>query len=119
MTHPLSLSDNTLLYLDPHTTQSTVDAKEGEPIPDSTYHTANYGRMNISGLDPSIALGFFCKDENDVDDLVEKLKKVRHWIITCQGFIPKGGCPSSPTIIIVMNFFFQAVPCFSSAQKKS
>ena len=33
--------------------------------------------MNISGLDPSIALGFFCKDENDLDDLVKKLKQVR------------------------------------------
>lgn len=73
---PLPSPDNTLLFLDPHTTQPVVQVKESGAIPDSSYHTANYGRMSISGLDPSIALGFFCKDENDIDDLVERLKKV-------------------------------------------
>lgn len=33
-------------------------------------------RMNISDLDPSIALGFFCKTEEDFDDLCEQINEV-------------------------------------------
>ena len=78
---PLILSfpptDNTLLFLDPHTTQPAVQTKEDGSFSDSSYHTSNFGRMNISYLDPSIALGFFCKDEDDLDDLVARLRRVR------------------------------------------
>lgn len=67
-----------LLFLDPHTTQPTIlPAKDEKMIPDISYHTTNFGRMSMAGLDPSIALGFFCKDENDLDDLIEGLKKVK------------------------------------------
>lgn len=72
----MTLLGTELLFLDPHTTQAALQVKEEGPIPDSSYHTSTFGRMEISGLDPSIALGFFCKDEDDVDDLVKRLKKV-------------------------------------------
>ena len=68
--------DNDLIYLDPHTTQPVVSARPDGSVPDSTYHTSAYGRMHISGLDPSVALGFFCKDEEDLDNLVHRLKQV-------------------------------------------
>uniref|UniRef100_M3XJS5 Cysteine protease n=1 Tax=Latimeria chalumnae TaxID=7897 RepID=M3XJS5_LATCH len=70
-----------LVYLDPHTTQTVVDLEEGGNVDDQSYHCQRAPRrMKILNLDPSVALGFFCKDEHDFDswcNLVQKeiLKK--------------------------------------------
>ncbi|XP_073255367.1 cysteine protease ATG4A-like isoform X1 [Porites lutea] len=58
-----------LLYLDPHTTQQAVFPEKMSQIPDESYHCNYPSRMNISDLDPSIALGFFCNTEEEFDDL--------------------------------------------------
>ena len=65
------------MYLDPHTVQPTVNVTDPCHIPDQTYHCPSPDRMSITDLDPSIALGFFCKDEEDLDDLIRRLKSVR------------------------------------------
>ena len=70
-----------MIYLDPHTTQPVVSPRPDGTVPDTSYHSPAYGRMNIAGLDPSVALGFFCKDEEDLDNLVHKLKQV--WLGWC------------------------------------
>eukprot|EP00731_Ephydatia_muelleri_P030294 Em0021g817a len=67
--------DDYLFYLDPHVTQPTVHLSEDGSIPDETYHCAEPLRMRLSELDPSVALGFFCKDEADFDDLVTRLRE--------------------------------------------
>uniref|UniRef100_A0A8C8CSN6 Cysteine protease n=1 Tax=Oncorhynchus tshawytscha TaxID=74940 RepID=A0A8C8CSN6_ONCTS len=55
-----------LIYLDPHTTQSAVEAGSG--VDDQSYHCLRSPRrMKITNLDPSVALGFFCKSEDDFD----------------------------------------------------
>ena len=52
-----------VLYLDPHSTQSATNS------PDSSYHTRVSGRINISQLDPSLALCFLCTSEQEFDNL--------------------------------------------------
>ncbi|XP_077987339.1 cysteine protease ATG4B-like isoform X2 [Glandiceps talaboti] len=67
---------DTLVYLDPHTTQPTVDIDKWAQIPDQSYHIKDPSRMNIQHLDPSIALGFFCADEEDFNDFCRTINKM-------------------------------------------
>ncbi|XP_073680759.1 cysteine protease ATG4A [Garra rufa] len=68
--------DDELIYLDPHTTQQAVDTESGSAVDDQSYHCQRTPhRMKITSLDPSVALGFFCKSEEDFDswcDLVQQ-----------------------------------------------
>ncbi|KAI4882519.1 hypothetical protein NFI96_018912, partial [Prochilodus magdalenae] len=60
--------DDELIYLDPHTTQIAVDSETGSTVDDLSYHCQrNPHHMKITSLDPSVALGFFCKSEEDFD----------------------------------------------------
>ncbi|XP_020844674.1 cysteine protease ATG4B [Phascolarctos cinereus] len=66
-----------LIYLDPHTTQPAVELAEGGTFPDETFHCQHPPcRMNIGELDPSIAVGFFCKTEEDFNDWCQQVKKL-------------------------------------------
>ncbi|MEE6497018.1 hypothetical protein FKM82_002562 [Ascaphus truei] len=71
----IGFSEDELIYLDPHTTQTFVDAGTGA-VQDLTYHCQKApNRMKILNVDPSVALGFFCKEEKDFDkwcSIVEK-----------------------------------------------
>ncbi|XP_067944039.1 cysteine protease ATG4A-like isoform X2 [Watersipora subatra] len=68
---------NELVFLDPHTTQPVVDLKPDGLWDDSSYHCSIAGRMKISNLDPSLAMGFFCKTEAELDDLAKMLNNER------------------------------------------
>ncbi|KAG8553670.1 hypothetical protein GDO81_003505 [Engystomops pustulosus] len=64
----IGFSGDELIYLDPHTTQTFVDTEDAGTVQDQTYHCQkNPNRMKILNLDPSVALGFFCKEESDFD----------------------------------------------------
>uniref|UniRef100_A0A8C9VSY0 Cysteine protease n=1 Tax=Scleropages formosus TaxID=113540 RepID=A0A8C9VSY0_SCLFO len=57
-----------LIYLDPHTTQLAVESEAGGAVDDQSYHcNRSPHRMKVTSLDPSVALGFFCKTEEDFD----------------------------------------------------
>ncbi|KAF6389687.1 autophagy related 4A cysteine peptidase [Rhinolophus ferrumequinum] len=65
-----------LIFLDPHTTQSFVDTEENGTVDDQTFHCLQAPqRMNILNLDPSVALGFFCKEEKDFDSWCSLVQK--------------------------------------------
>ncbi|XP_068549684.1 cysteine protease ATG4A-like [Anas acuta] len=67
---------NELIYLDPHTTQSFVDSEENGPVDDESFHCQEAPhRMKIMNLDPSVALGFFCKEECDFDNRCSLVQK--------------------------------------------
>uniref|UniRef100_A0A8C8G3N6 Cysteine protease n=1 Tax=Oncorhynchus tshawytscha TaxID=74940 RepID=A0A8C8G3N6_ONCTS len=71
-----------LIYLDPHTTQSAVESEAGSGVDDQSYHCLRSPRrMKITNLDPSVALGFFCKSEDDFDswcNLVQQIQMKRN-----------------------------------------
>ncbi|XP_055981732.1 cysteine protease ATG4A isoform X3 [Sorex fumeus] len=65
-----------LIFLDPHTTQTFVDTEENGMVDDQTFHCLQSPqRMNILNLDPSVALGFFCKEEKDFDSWCSLVQK--------------------------------------------
>ncbi|XP_071198440.1 cysteine protease ATG4B-like isoform X2 [Salvelinus alpinus] len=68
-----------LIYLDPHTTQSAVEPCEDGQVPDDTYHCQHPPcRMHICEIDPSVAVGFFCRTEDDFDDWCMRIRKLSH-----------------------------------------
>uniref|UniRef100_A0A9L0S225 Cysteine protease n=1 Tax=Equus caballus TaxID=9796 RepID=A0A9L0S225_HORSE len=63
-----------LIYLDPHTTQPAVEFTDSCFIPDESFHCQHPpSRMSIGELDPSIAVGFFCKTEDDFNDWCQQV----------------------------------------------
>lgn len=69
-------TENTLFFLDPHTTQPVVDIDQWGHIADESYHCSQVSQMFISSLDPSIALGFYCHSEADFEDWCKNITKV-------------------------------------------
>lgn len=71
------LADDTLFYLDPHVTQNAAMISETN-LKDSDLQTYFYGYspcfMNMTKLDESLALGFYCKDYDDFVDFVNRVK---------------------------------------------
>ncbi|XP_069474226.1 cysteine protease ATG4B isoform X2 [Ambystoma mexicanum] len=66
-----------LIYLDPHTTQPMVELSEDGLISDDSFHCQHPPcRMQISELDPSIAVGFFCNTERDFDEWCQHIRKM-------------------------------------------
>lgn len=66
-----------LIYLDPHTTQPAVELTDLCFIPDESFHCQHPPcRMSIGELDPSIAVGFFCKTEEDFNDWCQQVRKL-------------------------------------------
>lgn len=51
----------------------------------ATYHCDKVRKMHISGLDPSMLIGFLCRDERDWRDLRERVTEVRRTLITKHG----------------------------------
>jgi len=58
----LGYVDDEVIFLDPHTTQIAG-------APDSTYHAAKPGRIDLLQLDPSLSLCFLCTTEQEFDNL--------------------------------------------------
>ncbi|UOH83832.1 cysteine protease ATG4 [Cryptococcus neoformans] len=59
--------------------------------PDSllrTYHCEKIKKMPLSGLDPSMLLGFVCKDEDDFEDFVDRVAQLPKKIFTVQDEMP-------------------------------
>lgn len=70
----IGVVEDELIFLDPHTTQLACDL-DVDPPDDQSYHCAHASRMNISELDPSVALCFYMATESDFDiwcNLVQK-----------------------------------------------
>ena len=42
-----------------------------------TFHCEKVRKLPLSGMDPSMLLGFLCRDENDWKDLRQKVAEVR------------------------------------------
>ncbi|KAH0511904.1 Cysteine protease ATG4A [Microtus ochrogaster] len=70
------IASDELIFLDPHTTQTFVDTEESGIVDDQTFHCLQSPqRMSILNLDPSVALGFFCKEEKDFDNWCSLVQK--------------------------------------------
>jgi len=69
-----------------------------------TFHCDRVRKMPLSGLDPSMLLGFLCKDEKDWIDFQERVDQLPHAIFSIQDEPPKWLDDSSNDIV------FESVP---------
>uniref|UniRef100_H2ZEJ2 Cysteine protease n=1 Tax=Ciona savignyi TaxID=51511 RepID=H2ZEJ2_CIOSA len=68
-----------MVFLDPHTTQPYVSFPEiddDERFDDSTFHCDNPGKMSLTNLDPSLALGFICNTRQRFTNLCTRVKQM-------------------------------------------
>jgi len=72
-----------LLYLDPHTIQPAV-CMEQVPFDHKSYHCDVLRKLHLSEMDPSMALGFFCKTRHDLQDLFERAQRVCRERVHCR-----------------------------------
>ncbi|KAJ6792722.1 cysteine protease ATG4B-like [Iris pallida] len=69
-TYMVGVQDDKALYLDPHEVQSVVQIKRDNLEADtSSYHCSNVRNLPLDQIDPSLAIGFYCRDKDDFDDL--------------------------------------------------
>ena len=58
-------------YLDPHITQPYMPIRKNINV--TSFHCASPGKMSLAHIDPSLALGFYCDDKNDFEDLLRRI----------------------------------------------
>ncbi|CAM6036575.1 unnamed protein product [Sphagnum compactum] len=69
-TYLVGVQDGQALYLDPHETQQAVRILPENPEVDtSSYHCSIVRRIPLDSIDPSLALGFYCRNREEFDDL--------------------------------------------------
>ncbi|XP_042472716.1 cysteine protease ATG4B-like isoform X3 [Zingiber officinale] len=72
-TYIVGVQDEKALYLDPHEVQSAVDIKMDDLEADcSSYHCSTVRHLPLDAIDPSLAIGFYCKDKDDFEDFCSR-----------------------------------------------
>eukprot|EP01026_Neomeris_dumetosa_P012059 TRINITY_DN14245_c0_g1_i3.p1 TRINITY_DN14245_c0_g1~~TRINITY_DN14245_c0_g1_i3.p1 ORF type:complete len:495 (+),score=60.50 TRINITY_DN14245_c0_g1_i3:147-1631(+) len=64
----IGFQHNSVLYLDPHESQAVVRDDDM-----SSYHCGIVRHLPVSSMDSSLALGFYCADKADLEDLCARL----------------------------------------------
>lgn len=75
----IGLQGDDLIYLDPHFSRPALETKslaEYTKEDFSTYHCTVPRKINISNLDPSMLLGFYCRTQSDFEVLCDQLQLV-------------------------------------------
>uniref|UniRef100_A0A1D1Z3D5 Cysteine protease n=1 Tax=Anthurium amnicola TaxID=1678845 RepID=A0A1D1Z3D5_9ARAE len=68
-TYIVGVQDDKALYLDPHEVQPVVDIrKDSLEANTSSYHCSTVRQLPLDQMDPSLAIGFYCRDKDDFDD---------------------------------------------------
>ncbi|URE15651.1 hypothetical protein MUK42_12211 [Musa troglodytarum] len=76
-TYIVGIQDNKALYLDPHEVQLAVDIKRDDLEADiSSYHCSTVRHVPLDMIDPSLAIGFYCRDKDDFEDLCSRASKL-------------------------------------------
>mmetsp|Transcript_30173 Transcript_30173/g.68267 ORF Transcript_30173/g.68267 Transcript_30173/m.68267 type:complete len:628 (-) Transcript_30173:86-1969(-) len=61
-------------YLDPHVTQPYQSIRKNINV--ASFHCAHPGKMSLAHIDPSLALGFYCDDKSDFEDLLRRVEEL-------------------------------------------
>lgn len=76
-TYIIGVQDGQAFYLDPHEAQHAVKIKTDDLEADtSSYHCNVVRQFPLDSIDPSLAIGFYCKDKDDFDDLCLRATKL-------------------------------------------
>ncbi|XP_077246602.1 cysteine protease ATG4-like [Tasmannia lanceolata] len=76
-TYIVGVQDDKALYLDPHEVQPVVDiTRDNLEVDTSTYHCNDVRQMPLDMIDPSLAIGFYCRDKDDFVDLCARASEL-------------------------------------------
>ncbi|KNZ71586.1 Cysteine protease ATG4 [Termitomyces sp. J132] len=79
-----SQADN-LFYLDPHHARPAEHYVTAYPVAElKTYHCERIRKMPLSGLDPSMLIGFVCRDESDWEDFRRRVGELPKTVFSVQ-----------------------------------
>ncbi|GAA0187130.1 cysteine protease [Lithospermum erythrorhizon] len=72
-TYIIGVQDEKAFYLDPHETQPVVDIMSNcSEVDTSSYHCNIIRQFPLDSIDPSLAIGFYCRDKNDFADFCSR-----------------------------------------------
>ncbi|KAJ3327410.1 Cysteine protease atg4b [Blyttiomyces sp. JEL0837] len=75
----LGYEGNNLIYLDPHYMRPVVESKDTSSyVPEdlASYHCPDVRLASIESIDPSMVIGFYCRDEADLLNFTNSAKKL-------------------------------------------
>ncbi|KAF9599705.1 hypothetical protein IFM89_001651 [Coptis chinensis] len=76
-TYIVGVQDDKAFYLDPHEVQQVMDIKRNNSEVDtSSYHCSVVRHLPLDTIDPSLAIGFYCRDKDDFDDFCARASKL-------------------------------------------
>ncbi|XP_077221068.1 cysteine protease ATG4-like isoform X2 [Tasmannia lanceolata] len=76
-TYIVGVQDGNAFYLDPHEVQLAVDiARDNLEADTSSYHCNDVRQMPLDMMDPSLAIGFYCRDKDDFDDFCARASEL-------------------------------------------
>ncbi|KAI7749948.1 hypothetical protein M8C21_029366 [Ambrosia artemisiifolia] len=76
-TYLVGVQDDKVFYLDPHEVQQTVNiGKDSLEADTSSYHCNVIRQIPLESIDPSLAIGFYCRDKDDFDDFCSRASEL-------------------------------------------
>jgi len=76
-TYIAGVQDERALYLDPHEVQMAVNiAPDNLEADTSSYHCSVVRDLALDQIDPSLAIGFYCRDKDDFDDFCSRASEL-------------------------------------------
>ncbi|PSS17527.1 Cysteine protease [Actinidia chinensis var. chinensis] len=76
-TYIVGVQDEEAFYLDPHEVQPAVNIRRDDLEADtSSYHCNILRHVPLDSIDPSLALGFYCRDKDDFDDFCDSASEL-------------------------------------------
>ncbi|XP_031278829.1 cysteine protease ATG4-like isoform X2 [Pistacia vera] len=76
-TYIVGVQEDSALYLDPHDVQPVVNvSRDNLEVDTSSYHCDVVRHIHLDSIDPSLAIGFYCRDKDDFDDFCNRASKL-------------------------------------------
>ncbi|KAH9782423.1 cysteine protease ATG4a [Citrus sinensis] len=76
-TYIVGVQEESAIYLDPHDVQPVINiGKDDLEADTSTYHSDVIRHIHLDSIDPSLAIGFYCRDKDDFDDFCARASKL-------------------------------------------
>lgn len=76
-TYIVGVQEESAIYLDPHDVQPVIYiGKDDLEADTSTYHSDVIRHIHLDSIDPSLAIGFYCRDKDDFDDFCARASKL-------------------------------------------
>merc|ERR1712188_189555 len=99
----IAAQGDTLLYLDPHFPQQSVDMSN-PPFSNASYHSTVIRRINMKDCDPSMAVAFFCSSRKNLNDFVARSREIMEssdsFIFGIQDNTPAPRSEDHPVVVV-------------------